>query len=62
MGAPRKLDATTEAKIVKRYVAGASLAEIRQEYEVSSGTIRAMVRRAGLTTRKVGRPARSVEA
>lgn len=61
MAAPRKLDAKTETKVVKAYVAGDSLATIRENFDISAGTIRTIVKRAGVELRPVGRP-KSVNA
>lgn len=56
MAAPRKLDAKTEAKVVKAYVKGDSLNDIKETFGISAGTIRAVVKRADVPLRPVGRP------
>lgn len=56
MAAPRKLDAKAEARLVKAYQKGTSLANLRDEFGVSAGTIRSVVVRAGVELRPVGRP------
>lgn len=56
MAAPRKLTPAKEKQVATAYQAGKSLAAISVRFGISAGTIRAVVTRAGLTLRPVGRP------
>jgi DNA-directed RNA polymerase specialized sigma24 family protein len=56
MAAPRKLTPAKEAKVVDAYVRGDNLGVISEKFSVSPGTIRTIVRRAGVELRPVGRP------
>lgn len=56
MAAHRKLTPGQEANVAESYAAGASLAEIKGAFGISSGTIRAVVVRNGVPLRPVGRP------
>lgn len=56
MAAPRKLTPAKEAKVVEAYENGDSLVVIADKFGISAGTIRTVVRRAGVDLRPVGRP------
>lgn len=56
MAAPRKLSPEREAKVVKAYQNGDSLAAITGKYEISAGTVRTICLRNNVALRPVGRP------
>lgn len=56
MAAPRKLTPAKEAKVVEAYKRGDTLSAIAEKFDISAGTIRTVVRRAGVELRPVGRP------
>ena len=56
MAAPRKLTPSQEQRLVIGYERGDSLKSLADEYLVSAGTIRSIVKRHGGTLRPVGRP------
>lgn len=56
MSAPRKLDTNTEKRLIAKYIDGASLLSLVEEFKVSPGTVRAIADRHGVPKRRVGRP------
>jgi len=62
MAAPQKLTNRQQQSLVKKYQRGTPVSELTQKFEVSTGTVRATVRRHGGNLRPVGRPSKNAEA
>jgi hypothetical protein len=56
VAAHRKTTATDDKQIAKAYARGDSVVSIADAYDISSGTVRAVVLRQGGVLRPIGRP------
>lgn len=62
MAAKRKLTQQQEEDVVASYEAGNRVASIAETHGVTVSTVRAVVKRAGLALRPVGRPRAKADA